>query len=154
MGLASFFAPVETMVLCALVFVCVDFLTGVLADRKKVKIVGGNWTFESKKAWRTVTKLSFVMAGIVLAWLIDALLLPFMELRLANIFTGFAGGEPACTNELSALPPASRIHLAGSAQPVQRVTWLTLHVQPVPKCSRNASAWASTCSRVKPAPDA
>ena len=45
-------------------FVAVDFLTGVLADRRKVRRTGAEWRFESHKAWRTITKLSFVMAGI------------------------------------------------------------------------------------------
>ena len=32
------------------------------------------------------------MAGIVLAWMMDSLLLPIANLRLANIFTGFVCG--------------------------------------------------------------
>ena len=73
-------------------FVAVDFLTGVLADRRKVRRTGAEWRFESHKAWRTITKLSFVMAGIMLAWMLDSLLLPLVELRLANIFAGFVCG--------------------------------------------------------------
>lgn len=92
LGIASFFAPVGPLVLCAVLFVGVDFVTGVLADRHKVRAVGGVWAFESRKAWHTVTKLSLVMVGIIMAWLIDAMLLPFMELRLANLFTGFVCG--------------------------------------------------------------
>ena len=77
LGIASFFAPVGPLVLCAVLFVGVDFVTGVLADRHKVRAVGGVWAFESRKAWHTVTKLSLVMVGIIMAWLIDAILLPF-----------------------------------------------------------------------------
>jgi phage-related holin len=91
-GVMSFFAPVEPLLLCAMTFVAVDFLTGVLADRRRARIEGGEWHFESRKAWHTITKLCFVMAGIVLAWMMDSLLLPIANLRLANIFTGFVCG--------------------------------------------------------------
>lgn len=91
-GVMSFFAPVEPLLLCAMVFVVVDFVTGVLADRHRARTDGKGWQFESRKAWQTVRKLSFVMAGIVLAWMIDSLMLPIVELRLANLFTGFVCG--------------------------------------------------------------
>ena len=91
-GVMSFFAPVEPLLLCAMTFVVVDFLTGVLADRKRVRTEGGQWHFESRKAWHTITKLCFVMAGIVLAWMMDSLLMPIVRLRLANLFTGFVCG--------------------------------------------------------------
>ena len=91
-GVMSFFAPVEPLLLCAMTFVAVDFLTGVLADRRRARTEGGEWHFESRKAWHTITKLCFVMAGIVLAWMMDSLLLPIANLRLANIFTGFVCG--------------------------------------------------------------
>jgi len=91
-GVMSFFAPVGPLLMIALVFVAVDFLTGVLADRRRAHAAAQHWRFESHKAWRTITKLSFVMAGIMLAWMLDSLLLPLVELRLANIFTGFVCG--------------------------------------------------------------
>jgi phage-related holin len=91
-GAVSFFAPVGPLLTIAMAFVAVDFLTGVLADRRKVRRTGAEWRFESHKAWRTITKLSFVMAGIMLAWMLDSLLLPLVELRLANIFAGFVCG--------------------------------------------------------------
>jgi phage-related holin len=73
-------------------FVAVDFLTGVLADRRRSRSEGRAWRFESRKAWKTIRKLSFVMAGIVLAWMLDGIASPFVELRLANLFTGFVCG--------------------------------------------------------------
>ncbi len=91
-GVLSFFAPVEPLLVIALAFITVDFVTGILADRQKVRTAGCEWHFESRKAWRTVRKLSFVMAGIMLAWMLDSLLLPFVNLRLANLFTGFVCG--------------------------------------------------------------
>ncbi len=91
-GVLSFFAPVEPMLIIALVFVAVDFLTGTLADRSRARSEGKTWRFESRKAWRTITKLSCVMAGIMLAWMLDTLLMPLVTLRLANLFTGFVCG--------------------------------------------------------------
>lgn len=92
MGALSFFAPVRGLVLCALVFVAIDFVTGVAADRKRARRHSEPWGFESEKAWNTVVKLACVMAGIMLAWLIDSTILPHMNLRLANLFTGFVCG--------------------------------------------------------------
>ena len=85
-------APVEPLLLCAMAFVAVDFLTGVLADRRRARTEGRAWRFESRKAWKTIRKLAFVMAGIVLAWMLDGIASPFVELRLANLFTGFVCG--------------------------------------------------------------
>ncbi len=91
-GVLSFFAPVEPLLVIALAFITIDFVTGILADRHKVRAGGSEWHFESCKAWRTVKKLSFVMAGIMLAWMLDSLLLSFVNLKLANLFTGFVCG--------------------------------------------------------------
>lgn len=91
-GLLSFFAPIRGLIVCAVVFVAIDFVTGVAADRKRARRCGRAWGFESEKAWSTVLKLACVMAGIVLAWLIDSMILSYMNLRLANLFTGFVCG--------------------------------------------------------------
>ena len=91
-GVLSLFAPVQGLIICAVVFVAVDFVTGVAASYKRARRNGSEWGFESTRAWHTITKLAFVMAGIVLAWLIDCCILPFLELHLANLFTGFVCG--------------------------------------------------------------
>lgn len=91
-GVFSFFAPVQSLVVCALVFIAIDFITGVMASRKRARKNKTPWGFESAKAWNTVAKVVFVTAGIVLAWLIDTYILHFMSLRLANLFTGFVCG--------------------------------------------------------------
>jgi phage-related holin len=92
MAAAGFFAPVGPLVLCGALFVAIDFVTGIMAGRRRAMIAGLPWGFESGKAWCTVRKLCFIMAGIVLAWMIDTLVLDFMNLRLANLFTGFVCG--------------------------------------------------------------
>lgn len=85
-------SPIHSLLVCALVFVTIDFITGVAASYKRAQRAGLKWGFESGKAWATVYKLFFIMAGIVLAWLIDTHILDFLHLRLANLFTGFVCG--------------------------------------------------------------
>lgn len=91
-ALLSIFAPVQALICCALVFVTIDFLTGIIAGYKRAQRRGSTWGFESEKAWKTIYKLVFIFGGIMLAWLIDHYILSFMELHLANIFTGFVCG--------------------------------------------------------------
>lgn len=91
-AVAAFFAPVAPLILCTVFFIGVDFMTGVAADRAVTLRRGGVWYFESRKAWRTVTKLVLALMTIVLAWMLDALVLDFLELRVARLFTGFICG--------------------------------------------------------------
>lgn len=88
----SVLAPIQGLVICAMIFITIDFVTGIMASYKRAGRMGAEWGFESAKAWATVYKLGFVMAGIVLAWLIDYCILDFMNLRLAKLFTGFVCG--------------------------------------------------------------
>lgn len=88
----SLLSPVQPLVVCALLFTAIDFVTGVAADRKRSRDKGVRWAFESRKAWRTVYKLTFTTAGIVMAWMIDRYIFPFATLNLANLFTGFVCG--------------------------------------------------------------
>lgn len=91
-AVVSLLAPISSLIVCAVIFISIDFVTGVMASHKRAKIEGVEWCFSSEKAWNTVLKLGFVMAGIVLAWLIDHYILSFMQLKLANLFTGFVCG--------------------------------------------------------------
>lgn len=84
--------PIHGLLVCAFVFISMDFVTGVLASFKRARKAGVNWCFESRKAWNTIYKLFFVMGGIILAWIMDACILDFMNLRLAHLFTGFVCG--------------------------------------------------------------
>lgn len=92
MAVMGMLAPVKGLIICAMIFVSIDFATGVWASYRKAARNGIVWGFESKKAWVTINKLAFIMGGIVLAWLIDSCILDFMNLRLAKIFTGFVCG--------------------------------------------------------------
>ena len=89
---ASFFAPIGGTVVCAVVFVGVDFVTGVAADRSRTLRKGRQWRFESRRAWRTVKKAGFLVTAIAMAWMIDASILDFMELHTARLMAGFACG--------------------------------------------------------------
>lgn len=88
----ALFVPIQGLVICAVAFVAIDFVTGVAASRCRARRSGVRWGFSSRKAWDTVTKLIFVMAGIALAWMLDSIVLTFVELNLAKIFTGFVCG--------------------------------------------------------------
>lgn len=91
-ALASAAAPVAPLVAAAVGFVMADFVSGVLASRAVARREGRQWYFESRLAWRTVVKLGFLVAAIVMAWIIDSCLLEFMHLEIAKLFTGFACG--------------------------------------------------------------
>lgn len=74
------------------VFEAVDFVTGciksgVVAHRNHEK-----FAFESVKAWRTIYKFVFILVGVVLAEMLDAIIAEDTRLRFANYFTAFCCG--------------------------------------------------------------
>lgn len=91
-GIAALFAPIGPLVACVLVFIGIDFLSGVAAGRAAARREGRAWYFESCEAWRTVLKLGLAVTAITMAWLIDSCILGFMQLNTARIFTGFTCG--------------------------------------------------------------
>ena len=88
LGLAALFAPIKPLILCALSFILVDFVTGVLASRCEAKQRGKKWFFSSHEAWRTIRKAGFVLLTIAMAWLIEWCILDFITLNLTRILTG------------------------------------------------------------------
>ena len=80
------------MIVCAMLFIGVDFVTGIAADRAATRRAGETWYFESRKAWRTVLKLALTLTAIVMAWLLDRYVLDFLHLNAARLFTGFTCG--------------------------------------------------------------
>ena len=118
-ALASLLCPIAPLIVSAILFIFVDFLTGVAASRAQAQREGRRWWFESRRAWRTVLKAGFVAVAIVMAWTIDCYMLDFMHLRLAHLFTGFV-----CGVELwSFLENAATI----SQSPL--LTWLSRYVR-------------------------
>lgn len=91
-GIAALFAPVGPLILTTLLFIGVDFLTGVAADRKAARREGRAWYFESCKARRTVVKMSLTVTAIAMAWLLDNCVLDFMHLNIARLVAGFTCG--------------------------------------------------------------
>lgn len=91
-ALLSLLAPVVPLISCVVVFIFIDFVTGVAADRAIKRKAGRVWYFESREAWRTVVKLGFTIIAIAMAWIVDCCLSGVLELNLAKLFTGFTCG--------------------------------------------------------------
>lgn len=91
-ALLGMLCPITPLVTTAMVFIAIDFVTGIIASHAEAKRNNKLWRLESRKMWRTVVKAGFVALAIVMMWTIDSILLGFMHLNLANIFTGFVCG--------------------------------------------------------------
>lgn len=91
-ALLGILCPITPLITSAMLFISIDFITGILASRTEARRKGEAWHLQSCKAWRTVTKAGFVAVAIVMMWIIDSVLLGFMHLNLANVFTGFVCG--------------------------------------------------------------
>lgn len=91
-GIAALFAPIGPLVATTLLFIGIDFVSGVAADRATARREGHVWYFESCKAWRTVVKAGLTVTAIAMAWLIDSCVLDFMQLNAARLFAGFTCG--------------------------------------------------------------
>lgn len=92
LSLLSLFAPIGELVFCALLFIVIDFITGVLADRKQALREGREWFFESGLARLTIRKAALTILTIAMARLLDCWVLPPLQLNLAKLFTGFVCG--------------------------------------------------------------
>lgn len=91
-GMLSLFAPIAPTILCALIFIAADFVSGVAASRAEARREGRRWFFESREAWRTVTKTGFTVTAIAMIWLTECCILNFMTLNLTRLFAGFVCG--------------------------------------------------------------
>lgn len=91
-GVLSLFAPIAPVTLCALTFIAADFLSGVAASRAEARRRGEKWFFESREAWRTVTKTGFTVTAIAMAWLLECCILDFVTLNITRLFAGFVCG--------------------------------------------------------------
>ena len=88
LGLAALFAPIKPVVLCALSFILIDFVSGVIASRCVAKQRGEEWFFSSHEAWRTIRKAGFVLLTIAMSWLIESCILDFITLNLTRVIAG------------------------------------------------------------------
>lgn len=90
--MAAFVQNLLPLFVAVTVFEAVDFVTGciksgVVAHRNHEK-----FAFESVKAWRTIYKFVFILVGVVLAEMLDAIIAENTRLRFANYFTAFCCG--------------------------------------------------------------
>ena len=88
LGLAALFSPIKSVVICALIFIAVDFVTGVLASRCEARQRGEKWFFSSHEAWLTIRKAGFVLLTITMSWLIESCILNFITLNITRIIAG------------------------------------------------------------------
>ena len=91
-ALVALLCPITPLIVTASVFIAIDFVTGIYASYVSAKKEGREWRIESRKAWRTIYKAGFTAVAIIMMWLIDHILLGFLNLNLANLFTGFVCG--------------------------------------------------------------
>ncbi len=92
LSLCALFAPISPLVTCVVIFISVDFVTGVWASRKEAQQVGQRWYFESDKAWKTLYKLGFTLIAIAMTWMMELFMIDFVEARITKLFTGFICG--------------------------------------------------------------
>ena len=109
-ALVALFAPVVPLVWCVAGFILFDFVTGVMASHHEARRAGRAWYFESSVAWHTIEKLGFTIVAVGMAYIIDTMMLDFMQLHLTKLFTGFVCGvemwsflENACRRSSSPL---------------------------------------------------
>ena len=88
LALAALFAPIKQVVLTALLFILIDFVTGVVASRCEAKARGERWYFSSHEAWRTIHKAGFVLLAIAMCWLVESCILDFLTLNITRIVAG------------------------------------------------------------------
>lgn len=89
----SVFAPVKTLLIIVLVFIAIDFITGVWASYHRAKRNKEAFKFSSEKMWRTVNKLVLALGGVMLAHLLDVYILEMQTgFNVAKMFTGFICG--------------------------------------------------------------
>ncbi len=91
-ALGALFAPIIPLIHCVILFVGIDFVIGVAADRARTLRNHEVWYFESRRAWRTILKAGFLMIAIAMAWLLDCCILEHLDLQLARLFAGFVCG--------------------------------------------------------------
>ncbi len=92
LSLLALFSPISPLVICVIVFISIDFVTGVWASRKTAQRDGKAWFFESEEAWRTLYKLGFSLMAIAMAWLLESYVIDFIDIKLARLFAGFVCG--------------------------------------------------------------
>jgi hypothetical protein len=87
-AIAAYFSPVLPVIIAALVFSLTDFITGILAARKKaIKEGKKNWSewWESSKMQKKIFDLVFYLLAIILAFYFEKLFLEFITFQLSKL---------------------------------------------------------------------
>ena len=86
--------PIATLLLCVVIFIGVDFLTGCWAGLSRARRSGRRWFFSSHVAWRTIEKLFFSLGVILLSFILTRHVIGFIPHSnlLPNICTAFICG--------------------------------------------------------------
>ncbi|MBS1635231.1 MAG: phage holin family protein [Bacteroidetes bacterium] len=88
LAIAAFFSPIEPLLIAAFVFSICDFITGLLAARKKAKTAGlktlTDWR-DSKKMQKKVFDLLFYLLSIILSYYFEKLFLEFIHFPLSRL---------------------------------------------------------------------
>ena len=92
LSLLALLAPIQPLVVSVVVFIVIDFITGVFASYRVAHRTGSPWFFSSEEAWRTLYKLGFTLLVIVMSWVLEGLVSPLFDLPLSRLFTGFVCG--------------------------------------------------------------
>ncbi|MFI3248130.1 MAG: phage holin family protein [Rikenellaceae bacterium] len=92
LSILALFSPITPLVICVVIFIAIDFVTGVWASRRVALKEGKSWYFESEEAWRTLYKLGFSLMAIMMAWLLESYVIDFVDIKLARLFAGFVCG--------------------------------------------------------------
>lgn len=92
LAVISIFAPISPLIFCVVLFIGVDFITGVWASHKTAKRDNKIWFFRSCEAWRTLYKLGFTIIAISMAWIVESYVIDFVDIKLAKLFAGFVCG--------------------------------------------------------------
>lgn len=87
-AIAAYFSPALPVIIAALVFSMTDFITGILAARKKaIKDGKRNWSewWESKKMQKKVFDVVFYLVAILLAFYFEKLFFEFITFQLSKL---------------------------------------------------------------------
>jgi phage-related holin len=86
-SLCSVFIPLQELALIVLLFIIIDFVVGLIVSFR-IRKQG----FLSNKAYRTIWKILGAETCVLLAFLLDAYVITFASLYLANVFAGIICG--------------------------------------------------------------
>ncbi|MFR9620679.1 MAG: phage holin family protein [Rikenellaceae bacterium] len=92
MSILALFAPISPLIACVVLFIAIDFVSGVWASYRVAEKEKRSWFFESEEAWRTLYKLGFTLIAISMAWLLECYVVDFVDLKITKLFTGFVCG--------------------------------------------------------------